>query len=365
MQKKQGPFAIEGILLLNHPVSELVLKNLFFMPEKGLTVFKMKLIFAAAAAAGFLAVSASMVCGTSHNMNVETAGSALQTVQDARIHDESDQDRAYFEFVENWHRNRLEALQSDRGWLRLAGLYWLSEGEQSFGSGRHARVRFPEGSIPEMAGIFEVREDTVYIRVVANIDIRDDRGRQMRDHIISTPAMNRELTYRTLTWFVVRREDRVGIRLYDDNSPHLRHFEGIDRYDVDRNWRIKAVFTPKETGATMLIENVLGQMVEWDVAGILRFGVDGREVEIVALGTGDRLFIPFADATSGTETYPGGRFVYIDRPAPGEPAIVDFNVSYNPPCALNPHTTCPLPPPQNRMPFPIRAGEKHYEMYQE
>ena len=115
----------------------------------------------------------------------------------------------------------------------------------------------------------------------------------------------------------------------------------------------------------MLIENVLGQMVEYDVAGTLSYTVDDYQANMVALGTGERLFIPFADATSGTETYPGGRFVYIDRPRAGEPAIIDYNVSYNPPCAINPHTTCPLPPPQNRLPFAIRAGEMHYEMYQE
>ncbi len=309
-------------------------------------ILKVQLIQIAAWSAFFVAVSASGASG------VVTS-------------DTTDADREYFEFVENWHENRIERLHDDRGWLRLAGLYWLDEGEQSFGSGSHARVRFPEGSIPELAGIFEVKEDTVFIRVVGNTDIRDEHDNQMRDNVISTPEMTRTLSYRSLTWFVVRREEKIGIRLFDDNSPHLRNFDGIDRYDVDKEWRVEADFTPKEEGATMMIENVLGQMIEWDVAGTLTFSVDGHEANILALGTGDRLFIPFADATSGSETYPGGRFLYIDRPAPGEPAVVDFNVSYNPPCAINPHTTCPLPPPQNRMPFPIRAGEMHYEMYQE
>ncbi len=292
-------------------------------------------------------------------------GSNSATVAGLAAQDTTEADREYYEYVENWHKNRIERLHDDHGWLRLAGLYWLDEGEQSFGSGPHARVRFPEGSIPGMAGIFEVREDTVFMRVGGTIDIRDERGHRVRDGIISTPEMTRELTYRTLNWFVVRRDDLVGIRLFDDNSPHLRHFDGIERYEVDKDWRVEARFEPKEQGTTMLIENVLGQMVEWDVAGTLTFSAEGHEVSILALGTGDRLFIPFADATSGRETYPAGRFLYIDRPAPGEPAIVDFNVSYNPPCAINPHTTCPLPPPQNRMPFAIRAGEKHYEMYEE
>lgn len=271
----------------------------------------------------------------------------------------------YLEFVEQWHANRIEALHRDQGWLTLTGLYWLSEGEQMFGSGERARVRFPRGSIPEIAGIFELKADTVHIRVAGDLGIRDQNGRLVSDRVIYADGRATELTYRTLTWFVIQRDDLYGIRLYDDNSPHLQHFDGIDRYETDPRWRIEAEFTPGEEGATMLIENVLGQMVEYDVAGTLSYTVDDYQANMVALGTGERLFIPFADATSGTETYPGGRFLYIDRPRAGEPAIIDYNVSYNPPCAINPHTTCPLPPPQNRLPFAIRAGEMHYEMYQE
>ncbi len=279
--------------------------------------------------------------------------------------EEFESEEAYFEYVEDWHRNRVEILKEDQGWLRLTGLYWLRDGEQMFGSGEQARIRFPEGSIPDFAGIFELRQDTVVMRVAGNVDIRDQRGQRIRENTIFTPEEALELNYRSLTWFVVQRDDRFGIRLYDDNSPHLQHFDGIDRFEVDKEWRVLADFTPHDEGATMEIENVLGQMIEWDVAGTLTFNAMGEEVSILALGTGDRLFIPFADATSGDETYPAGRYVYIDRPGPGEPAIIDFNVSYNPPCAINPYTTCPLPPEQNRLDIPIRAGEMHYEMYEE
>lgn len=279
--------------------------------------------------------------------------------------DRDEIDDEYREFVENWHRNRIEVLKEDQGWLRLSGLYWLREGEQSFGSGERVRIQFPEGSIPEFAGIFELKADTVVMKVAGNISIYDERGRQVREDTIYSPDISRELNYRSLTWFVVQRDDKFGIRLYDDNSPHLQQFDGIDRYEIDTDWRVEAEFEPEDEGASMQIENVLGQMVTYDLAGTLRFEVNGEEAEMVALGTGDRLFIPFADATTGEETYEAGRYVYIDRPGPGEPAIIDFNVSYNPPCAINPYTTCPLPPPQNRKDFPIRAGEKKYEMYTE
>ncbi len=278
--------------------------------------------------------------------------------------DRDDIDEEYRAFVEEWHEDRVERLKEEQGWLRLTGLYWLSEGEQSFGGGERSRIRFPEGSIPDLAGTFKLEADTVVMRVAGNVDIRDERGRRMAEDTIYTPDLTRELHYRGLTWFVMRRDDKLGIRLYDDDSPHLQHFDGIDRFDIDPDWRVEAEFEPREEGDTMKIENVLGQMVDYAVAGDLYFTVEDEEVSMIALGTGSRLFIPFSDATAGEETYEAGRYVYIDRPEPGEKAIIDFNVSYNPPCAINPYTTCPLPPAENRKNFPIRAGEKRYDKYE-
>ena len=68
----------------------------------------------------------------------------------------------------------------------------------------------------------------------------------------------------------------------------------------------------------------------------------------------------FGDRSSGRETYPAGRFLYADMPANGEMTWLDFNKAYNPPCAFNEYSTCPLPPQENRVDVAIRAGEKNY-----
>jgi len=76
--------------------------------------------------------------------------------------------------------------------------------------------------------------------------------------------------------------------------------------------------------------------------------------------TGDgRLFFVFGDRTNGRETYGGGRFLYSDPPRDGR-VVLDFNRAYNPPCVFTPWATCPLPPPGNRLPVAIEAGEKKY-----
>jgi hypothetical protein len=71
----------------------------------------------------------------------------------------------------------------------------------------------------------------------------------------------------------------------------------------------------------------------------------------------DRLFVPFTDLTSGTETYAAGRYMELDRTATGIYTI-DFNRAFHPYCYYNEDYDCPFPPPSNRLPVPVRAGEK-------
>ena len=93
------------------------------------------------------------------------------------------------------------------------------------------------------------------------------------------------------------------------------------------------------------------------------FTRDGREYRIypVVEEGSDDLFIIFADRTSGKETYGPGRFVYAPWPKADGKLVIDFNKAYNPPCALNAFSTCPLPPPENRLDLRVTAGEKKYE----
>ncbi|MGH8293067.1 MAG: DUF1684 domain-containing protein, partial [Gammaproteobacteria bacterium] len=70
-------------------------------------------------------------------------------------------------------------------------------------------------------------------------------------------------------------------------------------------------------------------------------------------------FVMFADRSNGKQTYGAGRFLYVAPPADGR-TVIDFNKSYTPPCAFSAFATCPLPPPQNRLPIAVTAGELHY-----
>lgn len=164
--------------------------------------------------------------------------------------------------------------------------------------------------------------------------------------------------YRSLRWTIIKRSERIGIRLRDLNSPAVKNFHDIATYPFRDSWRITATLHTEKVPATIPVTNVLGQTSDQKVAGRLVFKINNTEYSLDALEEGDELFIIFGDATNKKETYPSGRFLYAKKPAAGETTILDFNKAINPPCALTPYATCPLPPKQNRLAVAITAGEK-------
>jgi hypothetical protein len=96
--------------------------------------------------------------------------------------------------------------------------------------------------------------------------------------------------------------------------------------------------------------------------GTLKFTLKGRPLTLSAFvdaSTKDvrRLFVPFGDLTNGSETYPGGRYLDLDRTATGIYDL-DFNRAYHPFCVFNAAYDCPYPPRENRLQLPVRAGER-------
>ena len=107
--------------------------------------------------------------------------------------------------------------------------------------------------------------------------------------------------------------------------------------------------------------NTYGDQDEFSSEGVVEFTLNGETLRLRPFTTRPgRLYFIFKDASSGHETYKTARFLYSDLAANGT-TVLDFNEAYNPPCAFNPYTTCPLPLPENRLPVKILAGEKAYQ----
>ncbi|MCX6544847.1 MAG: DUF1684 domain-containing protein [Acidobacteria bacterium] len=129
----------------------------------------------------------------------------------------------------------------------------------------------------------------------------------------------------------------------------------------DPAYAVPASFAPALVRTPVTMPTSTGKLRDMEQVGSLEFTLAGRALSLAAFveaGTPpDRLFIPFSDLTSGTETYSAGRYLEIDLSKTGI-YIVDFNRAFNPYCYYNHEYDCPYPPKQNRLPIPIHAGEK-------
>lgn len=269
--------------------------------------------------------------------------------------------QAYQKEIDAWHSKRIENVSAPNGWLNLVGLYWLEPGINTFGSSAKNQIAFPEGKIAAEAGYFLVNGSQVDIYVRDGVNITAEGKAVTRQTIYiadSTPVV---LASGSLRWNIIKRDDKLGIRLRDDESITQKKFAGIERYPIDPQYKVEATFVKADSSRTIDVTNVLGQTRAQRSPGTLVFELQGNEHRLDVLEGGkDEFFIIIADETSGKETYGGGRFIYVKHPDANNKVILDFNKAYNTPCVFTPYATCPLPPHQNVLTIAIKAGEKNY-----
>lgn len=261
--------------------------------------------------------------------------------------------------IKEWHKKRIENLKKPESWLTLAGLYWLEEGKNTFGSDPSNRILFPKNA-PAFIGSFSLIDGSVTALINKDIEVTCDSIRvdsvEMTNDMEGTPT---KLKAGSLSWIVIKRNvDRYGIRLWDSESENLKSFEGIETFPVSKKWRIEASFKEYDPPKIINVPNVLGTIDKEESPGALHFNIDDKAFALDVLGAENRYFVIFADMTNGEETYGAGRFIYVDKADAQGRTFIDFNKAYNPPCALSKYATCPLPPKQNMLKIEIKAGEK-------
>ena len=133
-------------------------------------------------------------------------------------------------------------------------------------------------------------------------------------------------------------------------------------FPIDDSYRVPAVLKPADDRVIVQMPTSTGQQRQMRRVGTLEFVLKGQPMKLTAfveVGSEnlDHLFVPFTDLTSGTETYPAGRYLDLDRNSTGI-YIVDFNKAYHPYCYFSPTYDCPYPPRENRLQIPIHAGER-------
>ena len=269
----------------------------------------------------------------------------------------------YEKEIRTWQEGRATGLTRSTGWLSVVGLSWLQPGENRIGSDPQADVELPEGKAPAWAGSIWLEDGKVRLVPDPAAGILID-GQPATERILGSD-LDEDTTMMTLgslTFFVIQRADRVGVRVRDSESEAIKSFQGLHYFPVNPDLRVEARFEPYDPVKQIPIANIVGITENQPSPGALVFEIDGKTFRldpIIEQEGADELFVIFADATAGKETYGAGRYMYTDMPVDGK-VILDFNKSYNPPCAFTAYATCPLPPSQNRLPIRIEAGEKNY-----
>ena len=275
----------------------------------------------------------------------------------------SPENASYASEIEKWRAERLEEINGEDGWTTLVGLFWLNEGQNRFGSDRSNEVVFPRDRVPGFAGSLWLDKGTV------RLDANPDAGLTSNNSPVSKLALRSDadgeatvLKVGSLTFFVIKRGEKLGLRVKDKNSPARSHFAGLVYFPADPRWRIEARFAPYNPPKTIPVVNVLGTVEDMMSPGALVFEINGKTYRLdpVSEKGSKQLFIMLADKTTGKETYGAGRYLYVDPPGADGKVVVDFNKADNPPCAFTKFATCPLPPRQNRLAVRVEAGEKKY-----
>lgn len=254
----------------------------------------------------------------------------------------------HVEEIQAFRNARLNSLKSENSWLNLAGLFWLNEGINSFGSDEKNDILFPKDHSDPFLGELLLKDGKVFYQTVSDTMLvyRDD---------IQAPV----ISHRSLRWFVIKRGDKYAVRLRDLEGEYLKAFKGIDTFPTDASYRIWADFVPTK-GKMITIIDVTGRAYPLESPGLLRFKVGKKTFDLETTQEGDNLFVVFGDLTNKKQTYGAGRFIDTALPNAQGKVLIDFNKAYNPPCAFTPFATCPLPTPANKLAVEIKAGEQFH-----
>lgn len=273
------------------------------------------------------------------------------------------QQNNYQNEITKWRSERETNLKSENGWLTVAGLTWLKDGINTIGTGSDFDVQLTENFKKGKFGEINFHNGAATLKVEKGVEALND-GKSISEIELVSDEKGKPTMIQTgsQTFYLIKREDRFGIRLKDKNSKERINFKGLHWFPVDESYKVTAWFEAFDEPKKVLIPNVLGGNFKMKSPGVLKFKIKGKEylLEPVVEEGSDNLFIIFRDLSSKTETYGAGRFLYAEKPVGGR-VVLDFNRAENPPCAFTSFATCPLPPQQNRLDVEIKAGEKRYD----
>ncbi len=272
-------------------------------------------------------------------------------------------DPGYAAEIQAQRDQREEKLRAPDGWLSLVGLDWLQDGDNHIGADPNAEIFLDAPGVPENAGTITLDQG------IATLVIADGSNLKVNGEIVSEPRVLLSdgdeggpdvLNIEQLTAYLIKRGDRIAVRIKNPEAPTRANFPGIQYFPLNPSMKIQARLEAYPQPQEVTIATAVGTEDHLLCPGILHFTIDGHDLTLQPwINTPEQreLFIVFTDGTSGRLTYGAGRFLSADLQDDGT-ATLDFNLAINPPCAFTPFATCPLAPPENALTVDILAGEQ-------
>jgi uncharacterized protein (DUF1684 family) len=259
----------------------------------------------------------------------------------------------YAKAHQSWRDEQRSQLSSI---LQITGIWPLADGETAFGADRGLPIVLPAEHFPQRAGVFRRTGTAVTVVPAARDVLTRDDGSPLNEaaevDAVSAGPIRLQLTD--------AGDDRRWVAALDTAHPAVANPPVLESYPLDPQWRAAARFEAFGQPRTVRVPDVRGGFMEFTAVGQLVFRVRDQEMRLTAFGEEEsaRLFVMFKDPTNQSTTYNGYRIVTPEAVKDGEWTVLDFNFASNPPCAYSRYTTCPLPPPENRLTVPIEAGLK-------
>jgi uncharacterized protein (DUF1684 family) len=268
-------------------------------------------------------------------------------------------DDAYVREVEAWRATHEADYRRD--YVTIAGLFPLNAGPNTAGSAAGTDIVLPS-TVPPRIGRFVLEGEQVSFVPLPGAGVRLD-GRPVAQPILlrADARPPTELVVDEVRLVVHVSGERRFIRVRDPNGEQARSFAGFSWFPIDTAYRVTGRLIRDAAPRSMSVVNTVGDLATFTTEGVVEFALAGRTLRLRPYTTRpNRFYFVFRDASSGEETYETARFLYSDL-LPDGTTVLDFNQAYNPPCAFNPYTTCPIPLEENRLPVKILAGERDYQ----
>ncbi|MFP5072022.1 DUF1684 domain-containing protein [Pseudonocardia nantongensis] len=249
-----------------------------------------------------------------------------------------------------WRAHREEQLREPHGWLSLTALHWLDDGP---------------GRFDGLPGEWRVADaDTVAVSATAadgvlmpGTDIPVEGTAYVRP-VDGAPGVMVTVGERVVE--IARRTDAYALRIRDPRAITRTAFDGVPVFDFDPDAVVAGRFTAYAEPRRLTVGAVVAGLEHFPTAvGEVAFDYRGTTQRLVALaGKNGGLSLHFRDATSGAQSYGGGRILHTPDPDADGTLPLDLNRTVNLPCAFTAHATCPLPPAGNHLDAAVEAGER-------